>query len=235
MIVLLFVSGFWGPGCLLYNYALRVGVNRPDQIGTKSYTVTKTQTQHRSEQQGGDRTTTTRENKQAKALKGNLRNRSTVYAEAIWVDGRRLTAFLSTAAKNPVWARSTCIALNRLLNRNGGHFHHNVTAGFRKASMERAETSRSERVMRHVIKGWCTWSDIPVVEEEEESQGATGLVELRGKSSAQIIRQVEDAGNFDAVDGVGRGRILLTLCLFPSSFGTCAFGNKSALSAWRRI
>lgn len=134
-----------------YQYALKVGTNKSDVIETKTYTVSRTNTVQARHNQEQDRTTTTRENKQAKVVKGNLRSRSSTYAEAIWHDYRRLSAFLSTAMKNPVWARSVCIALSKLLRVSGNKFDSKVLAGMRNAKMVTDDVIRSQRVLRHVI------------------------------------------------------------------------------------
>lgn len=85
------------------NYAYKVGTNKPDGIVTKSYTVIRTDAAGQHGTRGeADRERTVRENKQAKVVKGNLRNRAATYATAIWQDYRRLSAFTSTASKNPI-------------------------------------------------------------------------------------------------------------------------------------
>lgn len=167
------------------HYANKVG--KTDTIETKSYTVTQTNTAHQRHNQEEDRTTTTRENKQTKVVRGTLR--------AIWKDYRRLSAFLSTAMKNPVWGRSVCIALAKLIRQSGGHLDGAVVMGMHNTNLSRQETQQAEKAMKHTIYGWCQWTDIAVVEETHEVQGAAGLGQLRGKPSHRIIREIEDTDN----------------------------------------
>lgn len=208
------------------HYANKVGTNKADTIETKSYTVTQTSTVGRRHNQEEDRTTTTRENKQAKVVKGNLRAR----ASTIWKDYKRLSAFLSTAMKNPVWGRSVCISLAKLMRQSGGHLDGAVVMGMRNTNLSMLETRQAEKAMRHVIYGWCQWKDIAVIEEADEAQAAVGLEQLRGKSSQQI--EVENIDNQSESGDESRSHHFTNaMGRHLGTYVPCAFGLASVFSA----